>query len=272
MSTNPGWRALMIGTVIAIAGTASAQMPNIDQTFLNAPSNHERDVIRFCVYPRSATAQIDRTVAQALGEALLVRSEIIEVDAAIRVEGIDTIPIALEDLYILLENECNAFMGIDLATGVYPDWLILTRDYLQAPYVAVTRPGAYSSFDELRPGDAVATQSMSLGDSRFGFYLDTLPEQQRLRRVPYPTAHLQLERLVDETVDAALVWEPWLAHDVVPQGSIEEVPFGEISFGERLIGIGLHVNDQYLRHSLDTAIEALATDGTIERINSYRVP
>ena len=249
-----------------MTGAANAQMPNIDQTFLNAPSNLDRSTIKFCIYPRSATAEVDRAVALALGDALLMPTEIVEVDAAIRVEGIDTIPIGLEDLYLLFENECNAFMGIDLATGVYPDWLILTRDYLRAPYVAVARSGSHARFDDLQPGDAVATQSMSLGDSRLGFYLRTLPESQRLRRLPYPSAHLQLERLMDETVEIALIWQPWLTQNIVPPASIEEITLGDHTFGERLIGIGMHVNDQYLRHSLDEAIDVLTSDGTIERL------
>jgi hypothetical protein len=249
-----------------ITGNAAAQMPNIDQTFLNQPSNLDRDVLRFCVYPRSATAEIDRAVALALGDALLTPVEIVEVEAAISIEGIDTIPIGLEDLYLLLENECNAFMGIDLATGVYPDWLILSRSYLEAAYVLVTRAGEYTEFNELEPPQAVATQSMSLGDSRFGLYLRTLPEDQRLRRVPYPTTHLQLERLLDGTVDAALVWEPWLMTDIAHYDEIEEISPGNFTFGERVIGIGLHINDSFLRNSLDGAIEALSGDGTLEAI------
>lgn len=249
-----------------IAGNAAAQMPNIDQTFLNEPSNLDRNVLRFCVYPRSATAEIDRAVALALGDALLTPVEIIDVETTISIEGIDTIPMSLEDLYLLLENECNAFMGIDLATGVYPDWLILSRSYLEAAYVLVARAGEYTTFDELEPPQAVATQSMSLGDSRFGFYLRTLSEDQRLRRVPYPTTHLQLERLLDGTVDAALVWEPWLTTDVGRDDKIEEISLGNFTFGERVIGIGLHVNDSFLRTSLDGAIEALSDDGTLEAI------
>lgn len=259
-------RRFLAAAMMAMTGVAHAQMPNIDQTFLNAPSNLDRDVIRFCVYPRSATANFDRAIAQALGDALLLPTEIIEVDAAIRVEGIDTIPISLEDLYLLLETECNAFMGIDLATGVYPDWLILTRQYITAPYVPVAREGSLGSFDALEPSDAVATQSMSLGDSRLGFYLRTLPENQRLRRVPYPTIDLQLERLLDGTVDVALVWEPWLGSDIIDLSGLEQIASGQIDFGERLIGIGLHVNDRYLRQSLDSAIEALNDDGTIARL------
>ena len=251
---------------ILAAFTAQAQMPNIDQTFLNEPSNLERDVIRFCVYPRSATAQIDRAVAQAIGDSLLLPTEIVEIDPAIRVEGIDTIPISLEDLYLLFENECNAFMGIDLASGVYPDWLILTRAYLRAPYVPVAREGTIESFDLLEAGDAVATQSMSLGDSRLGLYLRALPQDQRLRRVPYPTVDLQLERLIDGTVDVALVWQPWLARDDIALGGIEQIGLGDMDFGARHIAIGLHVNDRYLRQTLDSAIEAITDDGTITRV------
>jgi ABC-type amino acid transport substrate-binding protein len=84
--------------------------------------------------------------------------------------------------------------------------------------------------------------------------------------VPYPTTHLQLERLLDGTVDAALVWEPWLMTDIAHYDEIEEISPGNFTFGERVIGIGLHINDSFLRNSLDGAIEALSGDGTLEAI------
>src|SRR4051794_25813185 len=129
---------------VPVAHAASLDLPSISSEFLTRETLLDGDAIRFCVYDGSATGAYDRKVAQLLGDALFLEVEFFDVEPPIVVPGLDTIPISLEDLFIFLTNECDAFMGMELAPEVYPVWMNLTRPYLTAPYVALVRDGEYT--------------------------------------------------------------------------------------------------------------------------------
>jgi len=242
------------------------ELPDISREFLNLQNRLEGDTIRFCVYGASAIGEYDRAVAQLLGDALLLEVEIHEVEPPIAVEGLDTIPISLEDLFILLTNDCDGFLGIELAPDVYPEWLTFTRAYFTAPYVVAVREGSFESFAQLPPGAPIATQSLSTGDIQFGAFNTNLPEAERLSRRPYPHTILQLERLRDETVDAAVVWRPWLERNEADMAGLATLPATQLALPSRPMGIALRSRDTYLRTSLDQAIAQLEADGLLDQL------
>jgi len=268
-----GWREpaallALLGGLGMMPGAAWAQQPDLDQTFLNAPNVLDGNLIRFCVYPESAIGHLEEELAHVLGAALLLEVEVVTVEPPIAIPGLDTIPISIEDLFLLLSNECDGFMGLELAPEAYPTWLTFTRPYFEAPYVAVARPGTFDSLEALTPDDRVATQSLTTGDIQFSAYNNALSEGQRVRRVPYPHTDLQFERLLDGSVDAAIVWEPWLRHPDIGVDGVEVIANGAIPLGTRSIGMGLRSRDTFLRTALDDAIALLEQDGTLAEVFS----
>ncbi|WP_108462979.1 substrate-binding periplasmic protein [Devosia naphthalenivorans] len=251
-----------------LAGVPAAQavtldLPSISTDFLDRETLLDGDTIRFCVYGGSASGAYDREIAQLLGDSLFLQVEFYDVEPPIVVPGLDTIPISFEDLFIMLTNECDAFMGMELAPGVYPPWMNLTRPYLTAPYVAVVRDGEYADLGALPAQAKVATQTLTTGDIMFDAYRQTQPQAQRYRRIPYPTTLLQLERLQDLSVEAAIVWEPWIGHPGIDSTGLSIVSNGIVPLPDREIGIAVRSRDDFIRSSLDQAITQLETDGTL---------
>lgn len=258
---------LLAGVVAAHAQT-TLDLPSLSTDFLDRETLLDGDTIRFCVYSASGSADYDRQVAQVLGDSLFLQVEFHEVQPPIAVAGLDTIPISLEDLFILLTNECDAFMGLELAPGVYPAWMNLTRPYLQAPYVAVVRVGSYADLAALPAQAKVATQTLTTGDIMFNAYRETQSDAERLRRIPYPTTLLQLERLKDLSVEAAIVWEPWMGHPEIDTSGLVVVPNGNVPLPKRELGIAVRSRDDFIRSSLDQAIGQLEQDGTLAALYS----
>lgn len=259
-------RLLIIAGVSGIVNAASAasfDLPALSSDFLRTETLLDDDTIRFCVYGDSAIGDFDRAVAQLLGDSLFLKVEFYEVKPPIGIAGMDTIPISIEDLFLMLTNECDAFMGLELASSVYPVWMNLTRAYLAAPYVTVVRAGEYADLSALPDKAKVATQTLTSGDIMFNAYRETQPETQRYRRIPYPTTTLQFERLRDLSVEAAIVWEPWFSHPLMDVTGLEVVPNGDVRLPNREIGIGVRSRDDFIRASLDQAIEMLQADGTL---------
>lgn len=251
-----------VGLVLA-QGDASGR-PDLAEEFLDRTRYLEGDAIRFCVYDRAITLELDRAIAAAIGEALLVRSEIVEVSTPIAVEGIDFFPFSEDELYIFLTNDCQAFMGFTLAPNVYPNWLTFSRPYATTEFVAVARAGYLSALDSMPSGSVVGTTMLSEADVRLASYLSALPEAERWRRFPYPHAPILLERLADGTLDAALLWAPALAK--FGDSRFETVPFERFVLPIRSLSIALPVEDAFLRTALDAALAALADDGSLDTI------
>lgn len=259
-------RLLMVAALSATAHSANAvslDLPAISSEFLRTETLLDGDTIRFCVYGGSAIGDYDRAVAQLLGDSLFLEVEIHEVEPPIVVPGVDTIPISFEDLFLMLTNDCDAFMGLELASGVYPAWMNLTRAYLEAPYVTVVRQGEYADLNALPDQAKVATQTLTSGDIMFNAYRETQPEAQRYRRVPYPTTTLQFDRLRERSVEAAIVWQPWFSHELMDNTGLEVVSNGTVRLPNREIGIAVRSRDDFIRSSLDQAIEMLEADGTL---------
>src|SRR5690606_18470763 len=115
------FRLVMVAGLSASAHAANAvslDLPALSSEFLRTETLLDGDTIRFCVYGGSAIGDYDRAVAQLLGDSLFLEVEIYEVEPPIVVPGMDTIPISLEDLFLMLTNECDAFMGLELASSV----------------------------------------------------------------------------------------------------------------------------------------------------------
>lgn len=271
------WRDLIAAllAVACLAPVAVAQdgpggdgaPPDVPYDYLSPSRRLLGDVLRLCVYTEGLTAKLDLAVAQAVADALLLKPEIHEVTHFIKIPGYDAIPISEADLYVYLHNHCDAFLGFTLGPDIYDPWLTVTRPYVTTRFIAVTMDPELQRLGDLPSGAVVGTVMVSEGDVSVGAYLNSLPEERRWRRFPYPYAPVLIERLADGTVAAAVGWEPafWFSyeiHGVQPR----EIPGDPVAMPTRDVGMVLRSDQLYVRDAIDAAIAELAADGTLQRI------
>lgn len=245
----------------------SDQPPPLPREFIDEVRRLEGDSLNFCVYADSVTVDLDKSVATAIGDALLLDIEIIPIEGAISIPGLDFVPLSEEELYIYLSNECDAFMGFSLAPAAYPEWLTFTRSYVQTDFVAFTHNSSIQKLSDLAPGGVIGTVMLTEGDAQIGSLISSQSEDTRWRRFPYPHTRLLLERVLDGTVDVAITWEPALAYELAEDdGDVQLVSTGSFALPRRQLGIALSSADSYYRNSLDFAIDELISSGQLNDI------
>lgn len=260
--------AFLLGSVSAqVAPPADGAPPDVPREYIERFRNLGGDRLRFCVYPLGLTAELDREVARAIAGALLVEAEVFEVSSVIRVPGLSTIPISEEELFVHLSNNCDAFLGFTLGTGLYDPWLTPSRPYATTRFVAVTLDEQLRRLGDLPPGGVVGTEMLTEGDAQVGAYLRSLPEDRRWRRFPYPHAPVLIERLGDGTVTVAVAWEPAVMYATELHGLEARVlDPAPVSLPTRDIGMVLRSDQLFVRDAVDAAIAALVADGTLAEI------
>lgn len=264
--------ALVIATASSVTfaqvdGPSDGLPPDVPQAFLNRYRQIGGDTLRLCVYPEGMTGELDAAVARAIGEVLLIDVELVEIDSAIDIPGLDIIPISEDELFIYLSNDCEAFLGFALATGVYDSWLTVTRPYVEARFVAVTTSSDIGSLGQVAAGGIVGTVMLSEADVSVGTFDRSRPEDQRWRRFPYPHTPLLMERLVDGTVEVAVGWEPAVkvAAELL-NAEVTEIDDRPLDLPTRAVGMVLRSDEAFVRDALDSAIAALAERGVLDEI------
>jgi hypothetical protein len=258
--------ALVLGTLAAGITPAAAQ-PEIGREFLDRTNRLDGDAITFCIYPQAPSAPLDRAAAVMIAEALFLEAAFFEIQPTIRVTGLDGIPISEEEVFIYLTNDCDALLGMDLITGgAYPEWLTFSAAYASIPYVAIARAGTYSDLFDVPRDRPVATQSMTAVDGTVTTYFRTLPAGQEWRRFPLPSSSSVLTRVLDGTVDAGFIWEPWLQPPHVDPALITRITTGTLELPSRNLGMALQSVDSFLRTMIDEAIADLTTGGELAQL------
>lgn len=261
--------------LIAGLATATAQVnpgsdgapPDVPQDYIERFRRVGGDLLRFCYYPPGITGNLDREVATAIGQALLVEVQLVEVSSRIDIPGLGSIPISEDELFVYLTNHCDAFLGFTLGAGVYDPWVTVSRPYVQTRFIAVTTEDGPARLGDLPPGSIVGTTMLTEGDNQVGAYLRSLPEERKWRRFPYPHAPLLIERLVDGTVEAGVAWEPavWFAADMLGV-EVREIPSDPVTLPTRAVGMVMRSDQLFVRDAVDSAIAALLQDGTLKSI------
>jgi hypothetical protein len=175
----------------------------------------------------------------------------------------------LEDLYVLLADHCDAYLGLTFAAESLDDWLTTTRPYAGFRHVLVTTDPDAQRLTDLTRGGFIGSQMLSQADRALIGFLRTLPVDRSWRRLPYGDIDLMLRRVLDGTLEAMLIWEPaWrLLLEREPAAAdlrvIATDPLGEVT-GQ--VSIGLMLQNVFLRQALDEAIGALLADGSIAHL------
>jgi polar amino acid transport system substrate-binding protein len=258
-------RGLAFLAVALLMPTAFAQPPGLPTDAYEGLRRVQGDRVTFCVDASPYTQPLERAILQAIADALLLEARFVDVQATYSI----TAEALLEDLYVLLADHCDAYAGISYTDGGYADWMTMTRPYVRYRSVLVTNQPDVDALRNLPRDATIGSLMTSQADTSLIAYLQSLPTQDRWRRLPYGDLELMLERLEDGTLGAALVWEPALygrvGNDLEAAGlrAIDPSPlFGlEVSVAFALLG-----QNVYLRQALDAAIGSILEDGTLAAV------
>lgn len=268
----------MIGAVALIAGAAmpvAAEAQPAGGPALQLPREYfedrldrQGDTIVFCVNEDAMMAEFERDLAREIGNALLLNVEIFDVNPRLPTRPYDyLLPLVPQELFLILVDDCNAMLGFVLS-NTFEDWLTISRPYLDSRYVLAVRDDAYDSLTDIPVDQAIGTRGMNGGDIALTSYLQALPSDDRWRRFPYFDNRMLMEKLLDGSVAAALMWEPALYYATDGDPAAAGISIAETPFEPRItqLGIAMLAEDVFLRTMIDEAIAALTEDGVIDEL------
>lgn len=257
-------RILVVAIWAGLAGCLSAQAQAIvDRDLYIGRVPTLGQTIRFCIATTSPLRDFDRAIADAIGGALLLRSETFDLDLSFIQNAGDRERV----LFINLMDNCDAVMGANLAWTPLPDWLTVSRAYYDAPYMLVVRAGTYRSLDEIPFGSAVGAVLFSVVDEQFATYLSVLPRERRWHRLPYDDIPTMLSDVRAGIVEGGLLSGPLAGPESDPAlDGLDLVSTAPLRAEPMRLGALLLRQNAFLRTALDDAIAALQADGTIDRI------
>jgi hypothetical protein len=258
----------MAGLMVLVpAGEVLAQvaMPYVPPEIYQERRWVRGNELTFCVWDVSPTAEIDRRIAEEIGNALLLEVKIYEHKSMISAQENDF----WEAMLIQLGQHCDAVMGLTLGQQIAADWLIPSRPYYEAPYVlAVTNPD-YQALNDIPSGQPIASTMFSAVDDGFIEYLSLLPAEERWVRYPMPSHSPIVDFLTGGRVEGALIWAPLLQKQAGgdPDAlNIRQLPIDPVRATPTPIGFMMREYNVFLRDQLDQAIRSLSEDGVIDDI------
>lgn len=275
-----GYLLLSALAVTTFTAAAQAQQESIGVPYdiVQSTRQFEGSQLTFCLNVHSAFADFDRAVASSLAEALLLEPAFYEVDPPRTVAPLDyAMPLTMQEVFVFLNEECDAFIGWALSPTGHRDWLTVTRPYYETTTVLATTNVDIDSLGEVPREETIGIRMFSNANFAFTAYRESLPGDETWEHVaPYPYDEIMVQRLQDGTLEVAFIWNValMLATDHDPEAvgirviSSEPLTLPIIDFG-----IALRSADSYVRTLLDDAITALVDDGTItELLEQYGLP
>ncbi len=254
-------RVLAALTSIALSTLALAQTPFIvDQWKLGRRDSGS--TLSYCVDQRDPDWPVARDLAQQIAGALLLEPKE-------RLFTEQMITDNLDNLYRILQESCDLFMGFKLIPDAYPDWMTLTRAYYRASYVVVVADGKWKSLADVPRTGAIAATLGTSADLRLTQYLMSLRDTERWQRFPMANDEAALRAVLSGTAQAALVWEPAfqaLRRDDPAFARLRAAGPAPLPAMTADVGAALLSSESFLRTNVDQAIAALAADGTLARI------
>ncbi len=252
----------------ALATPTLAQLVEVPRDMYDERLSRRGTTVSFCMHGNALLADFNRDVAEALAGALLVEPNIVPINPLTPPEALDySIPFTVEELFLMMSNRCDVFMGFTLTTD-YPQWLLVTRPYFASRSVLVVGDEDYRQLSDIPVDRPLGTRIFSTEDNQLGALIAGLPAEQQWKRFPYRSYGIALERVMDGTVGASIVWEAAVYNvsdgDPASAGiNIRDLPFATTPIE---IGIGISSDDRFLEQMLSEAIVALEADGTLHRL------
>lgn len=255
---------LHMALALALAVPVPAQEAEFDEVPFapgqwNIGRRLDESQLRYCIDKRDPDWEVAGAIADAIAAALLLEPQRYVVERGFVVEDITNV-------YAVMLEHCDVYMGFKLIPEGYASWITLTRAYYDAQYVFVAANPALQSLASLPPGRPIGATVGTTAHIRLVSYLAALPAEKRWPAYPMGTNEQALESLLSGSVDVALVWAPSLwgkqRSDPAYAGlhGIDPAPLPPTTLG---VGAVVLADQKFLRSAIDEAIAALAADGTL---------
>jgi polar amino acid transport system substrate-binding protein len=218
--------------------------------------------LHFCVDERDPDLPVARRIGEAIAGALLL--EPMEHPIGGHTDGDD-----IDQVYRILLETCDLFLGFKLIPDAYPDWLTVTRGYYRAAYVFVTANADWKSLADAPLSQVIGGTVGTLPDIRLIQYLAALKPTERWTHYPMGSDEASIMGVAEGTLAAALVWAPsfWAARKSDPAyAKLRTIAPKPLPASTLDVGAVLLTRETFLRSNVDQAIAALTADGTIDTI------
>ena len=254
--------ALLVGLMpVLISAPAFAQTPYVQDEWRYG-RRQDGATLHYCVDERDPDLPVAGKIGEAIAGALLLEPKEHEVGEDWAGEDIDQV-------YQVLLETCDVFLGFKLIADAYPDWLTITRGYYRGSYVFVTADADWRSLADVPVSQTIGGTIGTSADIRLMQYLSALKPAERWPHYPVASDEAALRDVVAGKLAAALIWAPsfWGLQKADPAfAKLRIIAPKPLPVSSMDVGAVLLARETYLRANLDQAITALTADGTIEAI------
>jgi polar amino acid transport system substrate-binding protein len=218
--------------------------------------------LHYCVDERDPDLPVARKIGEAIAGALLLEPK----EHAV---GEDWSGEDIEQMYRVLLETCDVFLGFKLIPDAYPDWLTITRGYYRGAYMFVTANANWKSLADVPRQQVIGGTVGTSADMRLIQYLAALKPTERWTHYPIGSDEAALHDVTDGKLAAALVWAPsfWALQKSDPAfARLRIIAPNPLPVANVDVGAVMLTRETFLRANLDQAIAALTADGSIEAI------
>jgi polar amino acid transport system substrate-binding protein len=218
--------------------------------------------LHYCVDERDPDLPVAAKIGEAIAGALLLEPKQHAV-------GEDWSGEDIEQVYQVLLETCDVFLGFKLIADAYPDWLTISRGYYRGSYVFVTAHPNWKALADVPLSRVIGGTIGTSADIRLMQYLTALKPAERWPHYPVASDEAALRDVISGKLAAALVWAPsfWgLQKDDPAFAKLRIIAPKPLPASSQDVGAVMLARETYLRANLDQAIVALTADGTIAAI------
>lgn len=264
-------RTIFTIIIFCSASLAFSQLPLGPEFLLRDRLRLEGDVLRFCIIADNLVTDYHRDLASELAATQLLSAEIIEVIPPRPSEPLDyRLTLTEAQIYYVLANDCEVFMGLALTPAFSRwEWLLVSHPYHVSRSVFVTADPELQHWTDLPFEQQIGTRIQTSADIQLATYLNSLPQEERWRRVPYYNNQIALEQLLNGQVSAAFLWEPAVVqHQNMNAGlpELRRLAPDPLSASTLSLGLGFRSQDAFIQTTMDTAISELEALGILAEL------
>jgi hypothetical protein len=254
-------RATAVLVALLMPVLALAQTPFVQDEWKYG-RRQDGATLHYCVDERDPDLPVARKIGEAIAGALLLEPKEHGV-------GEDWSGEDLDQVYQVLLETCDAFLGFKLIADAYPDWLTITRGYYRGSYVLVTADANWKSLTDVPLSRVIGGTIGTSADIRLMQYLTALKPAERWSHYPVASDEAALRDVTDGKLAAALVWGPsfWALQKTDPAfAKLRIIAPSPLPASSVDVGAVMLARETFLRANLDQAIAALTADGTFAAI------
>jgi polar amino acid transport system substrate-binding protein len=218
--------------------------------------------LHYCVDERDPDLPVARKIGEAIAGALLLEPKEHAIGEAWSGEDIDQV-------YPVLLDTCDVFLGFKLIADAYPEWLAITRGYYRASYVLATAHADWKALADVPLSQPIGGTIGTSADVRLIQYIAALRPAERWTHYPMSSDEAALAGVSTGKLGVALVWAPsfWALRKDHPEfAALQTIAPRPLPESSLEVGAVLLTRETFLRTNIDQAIKALTADGTIDGI------